>query len=92
MVIPKWILAMNNVYNVAVGESISLISLFNLIKKNFGNHEICYNIDPIFQDFRIRDVNHSLAIISKAYALLGYRPKYDIRSRIVKTADWNLNN
>jgi len=84
--------SMNNVYNVAVGESTSLISLFNLIRKNLGNQGVSYNIDPVFQDFRIGDVKHSLADISKAYALLGYRPQYNIRSGIAKTVDWYLNN
>lgn len=79
--------AVNNVYNIAYGESTSLLQLFEYIKNISGN-----NIEPIFSSFRKGDVAHSLADISKAKQRLLYSPKVSIKDGLQKTFDWYKNN
>ena len=82
--------ALNNIYNVAVGERTSLNDLYDLIKKHL--YKITKNSHSKLQyrDFREGDVRHSLADISKASKLLGYKPKYRVKSGIKLTIDWHL--
>ena len=55
--------------NVACGERISLLDLMSEINRVLGT-----DVQTIFEDARLGDVKHSLADISKAERLLGYRP------------------
>jgi len=55
--------------NIACGERISLNQLVSLINKYTGK-----NLKPIYQSERTGDIKHSLADISKAKKLLGYKP------------------
>jgi nucleoside-diphosphate-sugar epimerase len=55
--------------NVACGERISLLDLMSEINRVLGT-----DVQPVFDDARLGDVKHSLADISKAERLLGYRP------------------
>jgi len=82
--------ALNNIYNVAVGERTSLNELYDLIKKRL--YKITKNSHSKLQyrDFREGDVRHSLADISKASKLLGYKPKYRVKSSIKLTIDWHV--
>jgi UDP-N-acetylglucosamine/UDP-N-acetylgalactosamine 4-epimerase len=59
--------ALNQVYNVARGERISLNQLFEMIKTSLSTHlpEIA-SITPKHGPFRKGDVRHSLADITKA--------------------------
>jgi len=52
--------AVNQVYNIAFGESTTLVQLFNTIKKIADS-----NLEPIFGPFRKGDIPHSLANIEK---------------------------
>lgn len=79
--------AVNNVYNIAYGESTSLLQLFSYIKKISGN-----DIEPTFSTFREGDVAHSLADISKARHLLKYNPLISIKEGLQKTYEWYNNN
>lgn len=81
------------VYNVAVGDRTTLKQLFELISTGLA-HEFTHlhDIKPIHQDFRSGDVRHSQADISKAQALLGYVPEYQIAHGINKTLTWYLKN
>ncbi|MGD9107967.1 MAG: SDR family oxidoreductase [Gammaproteobacteria bacterium] len=81
--------ALGHVYNVAYGEQTSLNQLYELIKLNLG---IDSNIKPTYRDFRVGDVKHSLADISKAKELLGYDPIYDIKSGIKIAMDWYVQH
>ncbi len=57
------------VINIACGESYSLLELVNCINKILGT-----SIEPIFEPERPGDVKHSLADITKAEKLLGFKP------------------
>lgn len=82
----------NQVYNVAVGDQTSLNTLYRLLRTNllshFGNLIVS---KPIYRDFRIGDVRHSLANISKANKLLGYLPSHRIEEGIAESINWYLN-
>lgn len=84
--------AKNNVYNVAVGEQTSLNVLFSTIKNLFQEQGIEYTKQAVHKDFRLGDVRHSLADISKAKRLLGYDPQFRFSEGIQHTSKWYLNN
>jgi len=72
--------AVNEVYNIAVGESISLNTLYSEIQHKIQRHIPNVNHQkPTYCDFRDGDIRHSLADVSKARKLLGYTPihRYD---------------
>ncbi len=66
--------AVNQVYNVAVGDRTTLNELFALIRDNLAVYGISADIKPVYRDFRAGDVRHSLAYIGKTANFLGYSP------------------
>ena len=84
--------AVNQVYNVAVGDRTSLNSLFESIQDNLL--ELVSSLDkvnPNYRDFRPGDVRHSQADISKAQNLLGYKPKYRINDGLKEAMHWYVD-
>ena len=75
--------AVNQVYNVAVGEQTSLNQLFESIKGLAGS-----DLAPQYGPERRGDVRHSLADISKAKDLLGYQPEVSVKDGLKTTFDW----
>jgi UDP-N-acetylglucosamine 4-epimerase len=75
--------AVNQVYNVAVGEQTSLNQLFESIKALAGS-----DLAPIYGPERRGDVKHSLADISKAKSLLGYEPEVSVKEGLATTFEW----
>ena len=47
---------------------------------------------PKFGNFRPGDVRHSLADITKAKNLLGYKPTHNVEQGIKETVSWYLDN
>lgn len=84
--------ALNQIYNIAVGDRTSLNDLHNIIICEIKKLQDVSDLDPIYQDFRDGDVLHSQADISKAQKLLGYRPTHNIRKGIKSSVSWYLNN
>jgi UDP-N-acetylglucosamine 4-epimerase len=80
--------ARNNVYNVAFGQSTTLIQLFELLRDGLAEMGFAYDMAPEHRDFRAGDVAHSLADVSKAHRLLGYLPSHNIRQGIVEMLPW----
>jgi UDP-N-acetylglucosamine 4-epimerase len=81
--------AINQVYNVAYGESSTLNELFAQIKSNLQQFipEID-SIEPIYGPFRKGDIPHSLASIDKARKLLNYNPQFSLKEGLEKTIKW----
>ncbi len=79
--------AVNQVYNIAFGESTTLLQLFNYIKETAGS-----NLDPNHGPNRQGDIPHSLATIDKAKTLLGYNPKISVKDGLKIAFDWYKNN
>jgi UDP-N-acetylglucosamine 4-epimerase len=75
--------AINEVYNIACGENISLNELFEGLKKEKGG-----DIQAVHGPERKGDVKHSLADITKARKLLGYDPRIGVVEGLSKTYRW----
>ena len=85
--------ALNQVYNVAFGERTTLNELFNMIRERVAEvYPEAKEINPIYRDFRAGDVRHSLADISKAEKLLGYKPQYSVRTGLDQAAQLYIDN
>jgi len=80
--------ALNQVYNIAVGDRISLNNLYSVIQNTLTELGIGYSKDPVYRDFRAGDVRHSQADISKARRLLGYSPEYTLERGIRVAMPW----
>eukprot|EP01037_Dinobryon_pediforme_P016823 gene16822-17004_t len=71
--------ALNQVYNVAFGESTSLNQLYeNLRRLLLPAHPHLAQATAQHREFRAGDVRHSLADIGKARHLLGYEPQFSM--------------
>lgn len=81
----------NQIYNVAVGGRTSLNTLFDRIKNALEENNIIYNKTPNYRDFRVGDVKHSQADISKIQKHLGYTPEFTIESGLKKSIPWYIN-
>jgi UDP-N-acetylglucosamine 4-epimerase len=88
--------AINQIYNTACGESITLLTLFSLLKKYLSEFDSKIElIKVIHGPNRVGDIPHSLASISKAIDLLGYEPKFSVEEGIksyIKQIKINLKN
>lgn len=81
--------AIDQVYNVAVGERTSLNQLyFHLRDALSGRFPHMKAAQPIYRDFRAGDVRHSLANIGKARELLGYQPTHHVLEGLNEAMGW----
>ncbi|MEN8108751.1 MAG: SDR family oxidoreductase [Pseudomonadota bacterium] len=85
--------ALNQVYNIAVGEQTTLNRLFEMIRGTLAEYQPDVSRQsPVYRDFREGDVRHSLADISKAGKLLGYSPTHHIGEGLGEAMEWYVNN
>lgn len=84
--------AVNQVYNVAVGERTSLNELFRLLRDQLSAHGLSADTQPVHRDFRAGDVRHSLADIGKAATFLGYRPTHRVSHGLELAMPWYIRN
>lgn len=85
--------AVNQIYNVAVGERTSLNTLYSQLKRllmPFHSHLL--QAEPRYRDFRPGDVLHSLADIGKAEKLLAYSPTHRISEGLEKAVPWYMRH
>jgi UDP-N-acetylglucosamine/UDP-N-acetylgalactosamine 4-epimerase len=69
--------AINQVYNVAVGDRTTLNQLFDSIQKHIIQFLPEYvQAKPVYKDFRPGDVRHSQADVSKISSRIGYKPTH----------------
>ncbi|MFM9915517.1 MAG: NAD-dependent epimerase/dehydratase family protein [Rhizobacter sp.] len=84
--------AVNQVYNVAVGDRTSLNQLFDLLRENLmASYPQLRDVQPLHADFRAGDVQHSQADISKAAERLGYRPTHRVEEGLAQAMRWYTN-
>jgi UDP-N-acetylglucosamine/UDP-N-acetylgalactosamine 4-epimerase len=79
--------AVNQIYNIAFGESTTLLNLFKMINEAGGT-----NVQPIHVLPRLGDIPHSLANIDKAKELLQYEPKISVKDGLKIALEWYKNN
>ena len=81
--------ALNQVYNIAVGEQTSVSRLFELLRRLVGRRiPPALRLRPAHREPRRGDVPFSLADVSKAARLLGYRAGFTLEQGLERTVDW----
>jgi UDP-N-acetylglucosamine 4-epimerase len=81
--------AANQVYNIAVGDRISLNRLYFFLRDNLAsNFPHLQQSNPVYRDFRVGDVRHSLADVSKAQRLMGYQPTHRVEEGLAQAMAW----
>jgi UDP-N-acetylglucosamine 4-epimerase len=81
--------ALNQVFNVAVGDRTTLNELFGQIKVNLLlPYPHLQDAKPVFREFRVGDVRHSMADITKAQRFLGYEPTQRIGKGLALAVPW----
>tara|TARA_R110002033_G_scaffold51246_2_gene98340 strand:- start:7653 stop:8678 length:1026 start_codon:yes stop_codon:yes gene_type:complete len=78
----------SDIYNVAVGERVTLNELFSMIKESLGGLGVVYDKMPKLESFRAGDVRHSQANIDRATDKLGYKPKYRVAEGVRASISW----
>lgn len=79
--------AVNQVYNIAVGDRTSLLQMFHILRETAGA-----DVEPVHGPDRAGDIRDSLADISKAQRLLKYDPQVRIQEGLQRTFEWFKNN
>ena len=74
-------------FNIGLGQRTSVMQLVGCLTELLG-----MAIQPIHRQPRVGDVRHSLADISKAKALLAYRPNTDLLTGLGYTVEWYHNH
>ena len=69
--------------NVATGRAVTLNALLQTLSRLTGRPARARRAKP-----RAGDIRHSLADISQARRLLGYRPTVDFRTGLERTVEW----
>ena len=85
--------AVDQVYNVAVGDRTTLNDLFEAIRSGLvDKFPHLEDFKATYRDFRAGDVRHSLADISKAEQLLGYEPSHRIGEGMNVALEWYVQD
>jgi UDP-N-acetylglucosamine/UDP-N-acetyl-alpha-D-glucosaminouronate 4-epimerase len=79
--------AAGHVINLGIGERITLNQLLAELQKIIGS-----NLTSRYNEPRAGDVRHSLAAISRAEDLLGYRPIVGLAEGLRRTVEWYKEN
>ena len=81
--------AVNQVYNIAVGERTTLNDLFSQLKQNLSRSSPhLEDAQAVYIDFRAGDVRHSLASIDKARIKIGYEPTHNLEQGLGLAMPW----
>lgn len=73
------------VYNVGSGESYSIQSIAEMLADTMGKPHIAPEITG---DYRVGDIRHCFADISKAKKALGYQPQITLKEGMKELAEW----
>jgi nucleoside-diphosphate-sugar epimerase len=79
--------AAGHVINLGIGERITLNQLLAELQKIIGS-----NLTARYMESRAGDVRHSLAAISRAADLLGYKPIVGLAEGLRRTVEWYREN
>jgi len=85
--------SVNQVFNVAFGESTNLLELISAIKDGMKSLGVEASESKVNHGSdRKGDVKHSLADVSKAKILVGYDPLFSFKKGIEITVNWYIDN
>jgi len=82
--------ALNQIYNVAVGDRTSLNDLYMKLKILIDKTTNTLHSKVNYRDFRDGDVRHSQADISKISNLLSFNPTHRIDEGLFETVKWHF--
>jgi len=81
--------AINQVYNTAVGDRISILEMAELIREGLANYDPLIAKTPIkFGPHRAGDISHSQASIEKAKKALNYTPSHQFKEGLAASLEW----
>jgi UDP-N-acetylglucosamine 4-epimerase len=80
--------AVNQVYNVALGERTTLNELLAILRRHLPGNAVGADSPAVYGEFRPGDVRHSLADIGKARELLGYEPTHGLEAGLELSMSW----
>jgi UDP-N-acetylglucosamine 4-epimerase len=84
--------AVNQIYNVALGDRTTLNQLFALIRDQVAQRDPAVaTAEPVFGPFRPGDVRHSQADIGKLASLLGYAPTHRVHDGLAQATAYYLD-
>ncbi|MHC4425492.1 MAG: GDP-mannose 4,6-dehydratase [Planctomycetota bacterium] len=75
------------VINIACGQAVTVNEIIDMINKLLGK-----SVKPIYTDSRPGDVKHSLADITAAQNLIGFKPIVSFSEGLQLAIDWYRNN
>ncbi len=75
--------AEGEVFNVGTGSRVTIGGILNMLGQLLERE-----IQPTYADPRPADIRHSLAEVTKAQEVLGYRPRVNVQTGLVKTLAW----
>ena len=85
--------ALNTVYNTACGDRATLNQLVGYLKEFLSAYDPKVNqVEIEYGPYRNGDIPHSLASISKAQHLLGYKPQFNLREGLKEAISWYWQN
>ena len=89
--------AFGEAFNVAVGGRNTLNELYSIIVDNlnqspFPISDSPFPTSPMYRDFRVGDIRHSNADISKAKTLVGYAPTHSIYQGMEEAITWYVEH
>ena len=79
--------AAGKILNIGTGKATSL----NQLSRTFMKLMRCSNVKPKYVAPRAGDIRHSLADITKAKEILGYRPKVSLEQGLKKFIEWKFS-
>ena len=81
--------ALNEVYNTAVGDRTTLLELVTYLKSMLSDFDPAIaDVEIIHGPNRLGDIPHSLASVDKAKQLLGYNPTHNIKEGLQAAIAW----
>jgi len=84
--------AVNQVFNVAYGERITINQLVGYLKKFLSKIDpLIANTEIIYGPKRTGDIEHSLASIQKGKDLLNYNPLFSVERGLENAVGWYVN-
>ncbi|MSP52959.1 MAG: Vi polysaccharide biosynthesis UDP-N-acetylglucosaminuronic acid C-4 epimerase TviC [Gammaproteobacteria bacterium] len=85
--------AINQIYNVALGDRTTLNELFKLIRDRVAKTNTAIaTAEPSYRDFRNGDVRHSQASIDKIQQHLGYTPTHRVAEGLNEATEYYVAN
>jgi len=72
------------IFNVGTGVPISVLTIANNLKQNYGSNIRIVNS----KDYRVGDIRHNYADLSKTSAVLRYKPRVTIKDGLYKFCLW----